>query len=191
MAGPCSMKIESTPLTGVNLITPTVHGDERGFFLETWHADRYTEAGITLPFVQDNHSRSARGILRGLHLQTEKPQGKLVQVLTGSVFDVVVDCRSDSPSFGKWHGVTLSAENHQQLWVPPGCAHGFYVLSDHTDFLYKCTDYYHPESELTLAWNDPDIGVVWPIPAGQEPKVSDKDRVGVSWRELRSRIESR
>ena len=107
------MKIESTPLAGVNLVTPTVHGDKRGFFLETWHADRYTEAGITLPFVQDNHSRSARGILRGLHLQTEKPQGKLVQVLTGSVFDVVVDCRPDSPSFGKWHGVTLSAENHQ------------------------------------------------------------------------------
>jgi dTDP-4-dehydrorhamnose 3,5-epimerase len=191
MAGLSSMKIESTPLAGVNLITPTVHGDERGFFLETWHADRYTEAGITLPFVQDNHSRSARGILRGLHLQTEKPQGKLVQVLTGSVFDVVVDCRPDSPSFGKWYGVTLSAENHQQLWVPPECAHGFYVLSDHTDFLYKCTDYYHPESELTLAWNDPDIGVVWPIPASQEPKVSDKDRVGVSWRDLRSRIESR
>lgn len=184
------MKIESTPLAGVNLVTPTVHGDERGFFLETWHADRYTEGGITLPFVQDNHSRSARGILRGLHLQTEKPQGKLVQVLTGSVFDVVVDCRPDSPSFGKWHGVTLSAENHQQLWVPPGCAHGFYVLSDHTDFLYKCTDYYHPESELTLAWDDPDIGVVWPIPAGREPQVSDKDRVGVSWYEMISALQA-
>ena len=190
MAGLSSMKIESTPLAGVNLVTPTVHGDERGFFLETWHADRYTEAGITLPFVQDNHSRSARGILRGLHLQTEKPQGKLVQVLTGSVFDVVVDCRPDSPSFGKWHGVTLSAENHQQLWVPPGCAHGFYVLSDHADFLYKCTDYYHPESELTLAWDDPDIDVVWPIPAGQEPQVSDKDRVGVSWYEMISALQA-
>ena len=184
------MKIESTPLAGVNLVTPTVHGDERGFFLETWHADRYTEAGITLPFVQDNHSRSGRGILRGLHLQTEKPQGKLVQVLTGSVFDVVVDCRPKSPSFGKWHGAILSAENHQQLWVPPGCAHGFYVLSDHTDFLYKCTDYYHPESELTLAWDDPDIGVVWPIPAGQEPQVSDKDRVGVSWYEMISAMQA-
>ena len=184
------MKIESTPLAGVNLVTPTVHGDERGFFLETWHTDRYTEAGITLPFVQDNHSRSARGILRGLHLQAEKPQGKLVQVLTGSVFDVVVDCRPDSPSFGKWHGVTLSAENHQQLWVPPGCAHGFYVLSDQTDFLYKCTDYYHPESELTLAWDDPDIGVVWPIPAGQKPQVSDKDRAGESWYEMISALQA-
>lgn len=190
MAVLSSMKIESTPLAGVNLVTPTVHGDERGFFLETWHADRYTEAGITLPFVQDNHSRSARGILRGLHLQAEKPQGKLVQVLTGSVFDVVVDCRPDSPSFGKWHGVTLSAENHQQLWVPPGCAHGFYVLSDQTDFLYKCTDYYHPESELTLAWDDPDIGVVWPIPAGQKPQVSDKDRVGESWYEMISALQA-
>jgi dTDP-4-dehydrorhamnose 3,5-epimerase len=190
MAVLSSMKIESTPLAGVNLITPTVHGDERGFFLETWHADRYTEAGITLPFVQDNHSRSARGILRGLHLQAEKPQGKLVQVLTGSVFDVVVDCRPDSPSFGKWHGVTLSAENHQQLWVPPGCAHGFYVLSDQTDFLYKCTDYYHPESELTLAWDDPDIGVVWPIPAGQKPQVSDKDRAGESWYEMISALQA-
>lgn len=190
MAGPSSMKIESTPLAGVNLVTPTVHGDERGFFLEAWHTDRYTEAGITLPFVQDNHSRSARGILRGLHLQAEKPQGKLVQVLTGSVFDVVVDCRPDSPSFGKWHGVTLSAENHQQLWVPPGCAHGFYVLSDQTDFLYKCTDYYHPESELTLAWDDPDIGVVWPIPAGQKPQVSDKDRVGESWYEMISALQA-
>ena len=184
------MKIESTPLAGVNLVTPAVHGDERGFFLEIWHAHRYTEAGITLPFVQDNHSRSARGILRGLHLQTEKPQGKLVQVLTGSVFDVVVDCRPKSPSFGKWHGAILSAENHQQLWVPSGCAHGFYVLSDHTDFLYKCTDYYHPESELTLAWDDPDIGVVWPIPAGQEPQVSDKDRVGVSWYEMISALQA-
>lgn len=190
MAVLSSMKIESTPLAGVNLVTPTVHGDERGFFLETWHADRYTEAGITLPFVQDNHSRSARGILRGLHLQAEKPQGKLVQVLTGSVFDVVVDCRPDSPSFGKWHGVTLSAENHQQLWVPPGCAHGFYVLSDQTDFLYKCTDYYHPESELTLAWDDPDIGVVWPIPAGQKPQVSDKDRAGESWYEMISALQA-
>ena len=118
------------------------------------------------------------------------PQGKLVQVLTGSVFDVVVDCRPKSPSFGKWHGAILSAENHQQLWVPPGCAHGFYVLSDHTDFLYKCTDYYHPESELTLAWDDPDIGVVWPIPAGQEPQVSDKDRVGVSWYEMISALQA-
>ncbi|MDG2461383.1 MAG: dTDP-4-dehydrorhamnose 3,5-epimerase [Luminiphilus sp.] len=181
------MEIESTPLAGVTLITPTVHGDSRGFFLETWHAARYVDAGITLPFVQDNHSRSARGILRGLHLQTEQPQGKLVQVLAGAVFDVVVDCRKHSASYGKWHGVTLSAENHQQLWVPPGCAHGFYVLSDYTDFLYKCTDYYRPESEVTLAWNDPHIGVEWSIPANEPPQLSDKDHQGISWAELDAR----
>ena len=120
------MKIESTPLTGVTLIKPTVQGDTRGFFLETWHAERYMDAGIHLTFVQDNHSRSSQGILRGLHLQTEKPQGKLVRVTSGAVFDVAVDCRASSPSCGKWYGVTLTAEGQEQLWIPPGCAHGFY-----------------------------------------------------------------
>jgi len=178
------MKIEATSLQGVTLITPRVHGDSRGFFLETWHAERYAEAGITLPFVQDNHSRSARGILRGMHLQTAKPQGKLVRVTSGSVFDVVVDCRASSPSCGQWFGVTLTAEGQEQLWVPPGCAHGFYVLSESADFVYKCTDYYHPESEISLAWDDPAVGITWPIPPGDTPSLSERDRQGVAWQDL-------
>ena len=178
------MKTEPTPLAGVMLITPTVHGDARGFFLETWHADRYAQAGITHTFVQDNHSRSAQGILRGLHLQTEMPQGKLVRVTSGAVFDVVVDCRAEAPSCGQWYGATLTAEGQEQLWVLPGCAHGFYVLSESADFLYKCTDYYHPESELSLAWDDATVGVKWPIPEGAEPQLSGKDRAGTRWQDL-------
>ena len=177
------MKIELTPLAGVTLMTPTVHGDARGFFLETWHAERYQDAGIDQPFVQDNHSRSSRGTLRGLHLQTEKPQGKLVRVTSGAVFDVVVDCRADSPSCGHWYGVTLTAEEHAQLWVPPGCAHGFYVLTESADFVYKCTDYYHPDSELSLALDDPIVGVKWPIPEGEVPRLSAKDRSGLRWQD--------
>ena len=179
--GRYSMKAEATPLSGVTLIKPTVHGDARGFFLETWHAERYSEAGIALPFVQDNHSRSSQGILRGLHLQTEKPQGKLVRVTSGSVFDVVVDCRADSPSCGQWYGVMLTAEGQEQLWVPPGCAHGFYVVSESADFVYKCTDYYHPESEIALAWDDPTINVQWPIPEGSSPQLSQRDLAGLAW----------
>ena len=178
------MQIEPTALAGVNLIRPAVHDDARGFFLETWHADRYTEAGIDLPFVQDNHSRSAQGILRGLHLQAEKPQGKLVRVTSGAVFDVVVDCRADSPTCGQWHGVILTAESHEQLWVPPGCAHGFLVMTPSADFLYKCTDYYHPQSELSLAWDDPTVGVEWPLDPGNAPLLSDKDRNGLQWSAL-------
>ena len=178
------MQIEPTALAGVNLIRPAVHDDARGFFLETWHADRYTEAGIDLPFVQDNHSRSAQGILRGLHLQTEKPQGKLVRVTSGAVLDVVVDCRADSPACGQWHGVILTAESHEQLWVPPGCAHGFLVMTPSADFLYKCTDYYHPQSELSLAWDDPTVGVEWPLDPGNAPMLSDKDRNGLQWSAL-------
>ena len=181
--GRYSMKAEATPLSGVTLIKPTVHGDARGFFLETWHAERYAEAGISLPFVQDNHSRSSRGILRGLHLQTEKPQGKLVRVTSGNVFDVVVDCRAESPSCGQWYGVMLTAEGQEQLWVPPGCAHGFYVASESADFVYKCTDYYHPESEVSLAWDDPTINVQWPIPEGSSPQLSQKDLAGLAWAE--------
>ena len=177
------MKIESTPLTGVTLIAPTVHGDARGFFLETWHSKRYEDAGIELPFVQDNHSRSSQGILRGLHLQTEKPQGKLVRVTSGAVFDVVVDCRAGSPSCGKWYGVTLTAEGQEQLWIPPGCAHGFYVLTESADFLYKCTDYYHPEKEISLAWDDPAVGIEWPIAEGELPQLSAKDRSGIRWQD--------
>ena len=178
------MQIESTSLAGVSLIRPAVHGDARGFFLETWHADRYAEAGIDLPFVQDNHSRSAQGILRGLHLQTEKPQGKLVRVTSGAVFDVVVDCRADSPTCGQWHGVILTAESQEQLWIPPGCAHGFLVMTPSADFLYKCTDYYHPQSELSLAWDDPTVGVEWPLDPGNAPRLSDKDRNGLQWSAL-------
>jgi dTDP-4-dehydrorhamnose 3,5-epimerase len=175
------MEIEPTPIAGAYILRPNVHGDTRGFFLETWHADRYGEAGIDQPFVQDNHSRSSRGILRGLHFQTTQPQGKLVRVTSGAVFDVIVDCRADSASCGQWYGVTLTAENHEQLWVPPGCAHGFYVLSDSADFLYKCTDYYHPGSEITLAWDDPTVGIDWPILDGTLPQVSEKDCQGLRW----------
>ena len=177
------MKIESTSLSGVTLIKPTVQGDARGFFLETWHAERYIDAGIHLTFVQDNHSRSSQGILRGLHLQTKKPQGKLVRVTSGAVFDVVVDCRAGSPSCGKWYSVKLTAEGQQQLWIPPGCAHGFYVLTESADFLYKCTDYYDPESEISLAWDDPAVGIVWPIAEGEAPQLSAKDRSGVRWQD--------
>ena len=166
------MKIESTPLTGVTLITPTVHGDARGFFLETWHAKRYREAGIALPFVQDNHSRSQHGVLRGLHLQKSRPQGKLVNCSVGSVFDVAVDVDPRSSSFGVYVGVELSGKNHRQLWIPPGYAHGFCVLSETADFHYKCTDLYFPNDEGGLIWNDPEVGIEWPIEA---PSLSEKD----------------
>jgi len=178
------MKIEATAITGVSLIRPTVHGDARGFFLETWHAERYAAAGIDLPFVQDNHSRSTQGILRGLHLQTEKPQGKLVRVSSGAVFDVVVDCRANSPTCGQWHGVMLTEEGQEQLWIPPGCAHGFLVMTPSADFLYKCTDVYHPQSELSLAWDDPTVGVTWPLVPGHTPILSDKDRNGLPWESI-------
>jgi dTDP-4-dehydrorhamnose 3,5-epimerase len=166
------VRVEPTALPGVLLIEPEVHGDGRGFFTETWHRERYVAAGIALPFVQDNLSRSARGILRGLHLQNPHAQGKLVSVLEGAVFDVAVDVRVGSPHFGKWVGYELSADNHRQLWVPPGFAHGFCVTSDHAMFAYKCTDIYHRESEIGLAWNDPALGIDWPI---REPLLSAKD----------------
>jgi dTDP-4-dehydrorhamnose 3,5-epimerase len=177
------MNFVETPLQDVYVLEPRVFGDERGFFLETWNKNTFAEAGFDLPFVQDNHSRSARGILRGLHYQTEHSQGKLVRVTAGEVYDAVVDLRRSSPSFGKWFGVTLSAQNYKMLWVPPGFAHGFYVTSDSADFLYKCTDIYHPESEVTLAWNDPTIGIDWPVPAGEEPQLSEKDAQGLRWEE--------
>lgn len=167
------MNIETLSLPGVLLITPKVFGDARGFFVETFAAERYAEAGIDAPFVQDNLSRSPKGVLRGLHLQHPHGQGKLVQVVEGSVFDVAVDVRVGSPHFGKWVGAELSAENHCQLWVPPGFAHGFVVTSEHALFSYKCTDTYHPECELSVLWNDPAIGIEWPIDA---PVLSDKDR---------------
>lgn len=166
------MKVTTTGIPGVLLITPKVFGDSRGFFLETFHASRYAEAGIPEPFVQDNHSHSAKGVLRGLHFQKQYPQGKLVSVTHGVVFDVAVDIRKDSPSYGQWVGITLSAEEHQQFYIPPGFAHGFCVLSEFADFHYKCTDYYHPEDEGCIRWDDPDIGIEWPI---SKPTLSTKD----------------
>ena len=167
------MKITETVLPGVLIIEPTVFGDHRGFFLETFQAERYREAGINLPFVQDNHSRSQRGVLRGLHLQRSRPQGKLVSVSRGAVYDVAVDINPASPTCGQYVGVELSDDNHCQLWIPPGYAHGFCVLSDEADFQYKCTDFYHPDDETGLLWNDPDVSIPWPIAT---PKLSEKDQ---------------
>ncbi|TXS93812.1 dTDP-4-dehydrorhamnose 3,5-epimerase [Parahaliea maris] len=178
------MNVEKTPLQDVLLLTPRVFGDERGFFLESWNASTFRELGLDIDFVQDNHSRSARGILRGLHYQTAHTQGKLVRVVAGSVFDVAVDLRQSSPSFGQWYGVELSAENHHMLWVPPGFAHGFYVTSEMADFQYKCTDFYDPSSEVSLAWNDPAVGVKWPVPAGETPQLSGKDAQGLPWGDI-------
>ena len=175
------MTIEPTPLAGVVVIRPKVFGDDRGFFFESWNRKQCQDAGIPTDFVQDNHSRSRQGILRGLHYQTEQRQGKLVRVAAGEVFDVAVDLRNDSPTCGQWFGCMLSAENKAQLWVPPGFAHGFYVLSPYADFLYKCSDYYHPESEVTLAWNDPTVAIDWPLVNGQPPELSAKDDAGLGW----------
>jgi len=169
------MKQIPTDIPEVLLLEPRVFGDQRGFFLETFQQQRYQDAGITLPFVQDNHSRSSKGVLRGLHFQLKHPQGKLVQVMRGSVFDVAVDIRIGSPFFGKWYGAVLNDENHRQLWVPPGFAHGFCVLSDLADFTYKCTDYYHPEDEGCVRWDDPAISISWPI---SDPLLSAKDKDG-------------
>ncbi len=166
------MKITSTRLPGVVLIEPDVHSDPRGFFVESFHTARYREAGITEPFVQDNHSQSSRGVLRGLHFQRQHPQGKLVWVVRGEVYDVVVDIRRGSPTFGQWEGVVLDDKRYRQLYTPPGFAHGFCVLSERVDFTYKCTDYYHPQDEHGIAWDDPDIGIDWPI---SEPLLSEKD----------------
>lgn len=166
------MKIEAIPLPGVLLIQPKVHGDARGFFMETWNRQRYAEAGLDRDFVQDNLSFSRRGILRGLHFQQPRPQGKLVQVLQGEVFDVVVDIRRGSPTFGQWHGVLLSAANRHQFYVPEGCAHGFCVLSDSALFAYKCTDFYDPTAEYSLRYDDPDFAIEWPI---ADPVLSTKD----------------
>lgn len=168
------MNVITTPLAGVVIIEPKVFGDHRGFFKETFSAQRYQDiAGINLPFVQDNHSRSSKGVLRGLHFQKTRPQGKLVSVSTGSVFDVAVDVNPASPTYGQYVGVELSDTNHRQLWIPPGYAHGFCVLSDIADFTYKCTDYYFPEDEGGLAWNCPEVAIDWPI---ANPQLSPKDQ---------------
>ena len=174
------MEVVQTPVAGVLLIKPRIWGDQRGYFVETWQQQRYEAAGINLPFVQDNHSMSARGILRGLHYQKTRPQGKLVYVSLGSVFDVAVDIRRDSPTFGKWFGVELSQQNQWQMWVCPGLAHGFVVTSEIAHFHYKCTDYYCPEDEGAIRWNDPTLGIVWPV---AEPLLSAKDQTAPPWAE--------
>jgi len=172
------MKAIPTEIPDVLLIEPQVFPDARGFFMETYHARRLAELGITGQFVQDNHSRSQRGTLRGLHYQIRHAQGKLLRVVNGEIFDVAVDLRRRSPTFGRWAGAILSADNKRQLWVPPGFAHGFYTLSETADLIYKVTDYYAPEWERTLAWNDPQIDVVWPLIDGQPPILSAKDAQG-------------
>jgi dTDP-4-dehydrorhamnose 3,5-epimerase len=176
------MNITPTALADVLIIEPKVFGDARGFFLESWNQEKFAAAGLDLNFVQDNHSRSAHGILRGLHYQMVRPQGKLVRVTQGEVFDVAVDMRQSSPQFGQWVGVHLSAENHRMLWVPPGFAHGFVVLSESADFLYKCTDFYFPEHERCIRWDDPDIGITWPLTVGQTPLLSAKDAAGLAFK---------
>ena len=166
------MRFLPTDLPGVLLIEPDVFKDARGFFLETYHERKYEEGGIPGPFVQDNHSNSVRGTLRGLHAQVERPQGKLVRAVRGEMFDVAVDIRRGSPTFGRWVGVVLSAENFRQLWIPPGFAHGFCVTSERVDVEYKCSDFYNPGDELTVLWSDPQIGIAWPV---REPILSAKD----------------
>ena len=175
------MKVEMTAIPGVLIVEPMVFGDERGFFLESFNEREMQKIGIDGHFVQDNHSRSTRNVLRGLHYQIIQPQGKLVSVVCGKVFDVAVDLRRDSPAFGKWVGVELSAENKHIFWLPPGMAHGFVVLSDSADFVYKATDYYVPKSERSLLWNDPEIGIEWPFTG--EPILSAKDMAGTRFNE--------
>lgn len=167
------MNVFETKLPGVLIIEPKVVGDHRGFFKEAFHAERYAEAGIDLPFVQDNHSRSQKSVLRGLHLQKTRPQGKLVSCPLGVVYDVAVDVNPQSHTFGQYVGVELTEDNHRQLWIPPGYAHGFCVLSDVADFQYKCTDLYFPEDEGGLIWNDAEVGIDWPI---KDPALSEKDQ---------------
>lgn len=178
------MEVVKTSIEGVLLLKPQVFGDERGYFVETWQQRRYEEIGINLPFVQDNHSKSTKGILRGLHFQKKHPQGKLVMVSLGQVFDVAVDIRPESPTFGKWYGAILSQENQNQLWIPPGLAHGFLVLSDVAHFHYKCTDFYYPGDEGAICWNDIDLNIKWPV-MDRTPILSAKDLSAKSFRDFK------
>ena len=171
------MRFIPCDIPGPVIIEPKVFGDERGFFLESWNRAAFAEAGLDLTFVQDNHSRSSRGVLRGLHYQEPNSQGKLVRVANGSVFDVAVDIRRSSATFGRWIGVELSAANQRMLWVPPGFAHGFLTLEDKTDFMYKCTDFYQPTAQHCLRWDDPGLAIDWPL-EGLTPELSAKDKVG-------------
>lgn len=177
------MEFIHTSIAGVILVRPQVYGDARGFFMETYQARRFSEAGIPDTFVQDNHSGSRQNILRGLHYQIHQAQGKLVRVVSGEIFDVAVDLRRNSPTFGKWEGHRLSAENHEQMWIPVGFAHGFYVLSEWAEVVYKTTDYYAPEWERTLLWNDPQLGINWPLIAGEIPQLSEKDKSGALFKD--------
>lgn len=172
------MFVEDTLIQDVKVISPRVFGDDRGFFFESFRDDWFRSHCADVRFVQDNHSKSKQGILRGLHYQLEQTQGKLVRVTSGAVFDVAVDVRANSATFGQWVGVELSAENKKQLWVPAGFAHGFYVTSESAEFVYKCTDYYHPESEVSIKWDDPEIGIDWPLVGGKPPNLSQKDEEG-------------
>jgi dTDP-4-dehydrorhamnose 3,5-epimerase len=176
------MEVVPSRLPDVLIIKPAVFEDPRGFFMETWNSKEFAEAGMAADFVQDNYSSSVAGTVRGLHYQIEQAQGKLVWVVKGEVFDVVVDLRKSSPDFGQWAGELLSANNRKQMWIPPGFAHGFLVLSATADFQYKCTDYYAPEHERTLQWNDPDIGIEWPLLDEEKPILSSKDQAGVPLR---------
>lgn len=170
------IQVTHCEIEGLAIIQPTVHGDDRGYFMETYNQKDMQEAGLAMTFVQDNQSWSVKGVLRGLHYQINHPQGKLVRVIWGQVFDVAVDLRKNSPTFGAWHGEILSAENKKQFYIPEGFAHGFYVLSDTAEFVYKCTDFYHPGDEGGLRWNDPAIGVNWPLLPGITPILSEKDK---------------
>jgi dTDP-4-dehydrorhamnose 3,5-epimerase len=179
------VKFVATAIPEVVRVEPDVHRDARGFFVETWRAERWSAGGVPGPFVQDNHSRSRRGTLRGLHAQAQRPQGKLVRVVSGEIWDVAVDIRRGSPSFGQHVGERLSAENFAQLWIPPGFAHGFLVLSEEAEFVYKCTDYYDPNDELRIAWNDPQLAIPWPM---AEPLLSEPDRGAPRLAELGARL---
>ena len=180
--------VETCHIEGLKVITPTVFGDSRGYFMETYNYNDYKEAGIPEVFVQDNQSASRKGVLRGLHFQKEHPQGKLVRVIRGEVFDAVVDLREGSATFGQWFGVLLSEENKKQFFIPKGFAHGFLVLSDYAEFAYKCTEFYHPNDEGGLLYNDPDIGVEWPIPEGMEVILNERD---ANWGGIKEYIASK
>ena len=177
------MQIITTPIPDVLVLEPRVFGDARGFFFESWNQREFARLGLPTHFVQDNHSKSARGILRGLHYQTQQVQGKLVRVVAGEVFDVAVDMRRGSPTLGRWAGALLSAENRRMMWIPPGFAHGFYVTAESAEFVYKCTDFYAPEHEVSLRWDDPAIGIDWPLIDGKPPVLSAKDAAGLGFAE--------
>ncbi len=178
-------QVENCEIEGLKIITPTVFGDERGYFMETYQYEDFKAAGIDVTFVQDNQSASKKGVLRGLHFQINFPQDKLVRVISGEVYDVAVDLREGSPTYGQWHGELLSAENKKQFFIPKNFAHGFLVLSDYAEFCYKCTDYYHANDEGGLLWSDPEIGVKWPIPEDMELTISEKDKKWGSIKDLK------